>query len=195
ELCQGVNKSLSARGWFEPTGQSCANRSYARVWTSLLVPGAGRHLCAQPFPAVSAWSGVGDSHIPQEALGATDGHCLWRSLRFPESRGAPVPGHRENNNCVEKKVLAEKTENSRNFKINFMAVNEVTLLQTDYDKFLFLCMKSTAAPNQSTMCQYLARSEEADNEVMNEFFRVVLTVPVDSRMLMGWHRLPEPCPV
>ncbi|XP_074250627.1 glycodelin-like isoform X2 [Saimiri boliviensis] len=101
----------------------------------------------------------------------------------------------ENNDCVEKKVLAEKTENPRKFKINYMAVNEATLLETDYDKFLFLCMKSTAAPRQSTMCQYLARSEEADNEVMNEFFRAVLTLPMDSRILMGWHQVPEPCPI
>ncbi|XP_037588908.1 glycodelin isoform X2 [Cebus imitator] len=101
----------------------------------------------------------------------------------------------ENNNCVEKKVLAEKTENPKNFRINYMAVNEVTLLETDYDKFLFLCMKSTVTPKQTTMCQYLARSEEADNEVMNEFFRAVLTLPVDSRILMGWHHVPEPCPI
>nr|XP_054093861.1 beta-lactoglobulin-2-like isoform X1 [Callithrix jacchus]XP_054093862.1 beta-lactoglobulin-2-like isoform X2 [Callithrix jacchus]XP_054093863.1 beta-lactoglobulin-2-like isoform X2 [Callithrix jacchus] len=162
--------------------------------------------CASPRAEEPQCPGTVGRDVAHHAMAASDSTLL-------EARDAPLRNYItsltptadgnleitlqrwENNNCVEKKVLAEKTENSRNFKINFMAVNEVTLLQTDYDKFLFLCMKSTAAPNQSTMCQYLARSEEADNEVMNEFFRVVLTVPVDSRMLMGWHRLPEPCPV
>uniref|UniRef100_A0A2K6UMR8 Lipocalin/cytosolic fatty-acid binding domain-containing protein n=1 Tax=Saimiri boliviensis boliviensis TaxID=39432 RepID=A0A2K6UMR8_SAIBB len=101
----------------------------------------------------------------------------------------------ENNDCVEKKVLAEKTENPRKFKINYMAVNEATLLETDYDKFLFLCMKSTAAPRQSTMCQYLARSLEADAEVLKAFFRAFKTLPVQIWFLLEWYQVPEPCPI
>uniref|UniRef100_A0A2K5QSN5 Progestagen associated endometrial protein n=2 Tax=Cebus imitator TaxID=2715852 RepID=A0A2K5QSN5_CEBIM len=100
----------------------------------------------------------------------------------------------ENNNCVEKKVLAEKTENPKNFRINYMAVNEVTLLETDYDKFLFLCMKSTVTPKQSTMCQYLARSLEADDEVLKEFFRTFKTLPVQLWFLLEWYQVEEPCP-
>ncbi|XP_074250622.1 glycodelin-like isoform X3 [Saimiri boliviensis] len=103
----------------------------------------------------------------------------------------------ENNSCVEKKVLAEKTENPKNFRINCadMAVNEATLLETDYDKFLFLCLKSTAAPRQSTMCQYLARSLEADAEVLKAFFRAFKTLPVQIWFLLEWYQVPEPCPI
>ncbi|XP_017368542.2 glycodelin-like [Cebus imitator] len=75
-----------------------------------------------------------------------------------------------------------------------MAVNEVTLLETDYDKFLFLCMKSTVTPKQSTMCQYLARSLEADDEVLKEFFRTFKTLPVQLWFLLEWYQVEEPCP-
>nr|XP_039317484.1 glycodelin-like isoform X4 [Saimiri boliviensis boliviensis] len=109
----------------------------------------------------------------------------------------PQSSLRENNSCVEKKVLAEKTENPKNFRINCadMAVNEATLLETDYDKFLFLCLKSTAAPRQSTMCQYLARSLEADAEVLKAFFRAFKTLPVQIWFLLEWYQVPEPCPI
>ena len=36
--------------------------------------------------------------------------------------------------------------------------NEATLLDTDYDNFLFLCLKDTTTPIQSMMCQYLGGS-------------------------------------
>ncbi|PNI68622.1 PAEP isoform 6 [Pan troglodytes] len=77
---------------------------------------------------------------------------LWPT---PEDNLEIVLHRWENNSCVEKKVLGEKTENPKKFKINYTVANEATLLDTDYDNFLFLCLKDTTTPIQSMMCQYL----------------------------------------
>uniref|UniRef100_A0A2R9AM86 Lipocalin/cytosolic fatty-acid binding domain-containing protein n=1 Tax=Pan paniscus TaxID=9597 RepID=A0A2R9AM86_PANPA len=82
-----------------------------------------------------------------------------------------------NNSCVEKKVLGEKTENPKKFKINYTVANEATLLDTDYDNFLFLCLKDTTTPIQSMMCQYLARVLVEDDEIMQRFIRAFRPLP------------------
>ncbi|XP_011840449.1 PREDICTED: glycodelin-like isoform X2 [Mandrillus leucophaeus] len=99
----------------------------------------------------------------------------------------------ENNSCVEKKVLGEKTENPKKFKINYMGANEAMLLDTDYDNFLFLCLTDTTTRIQSLMCQYLARVLVEDNEIMKGFIRAFR--PLHKRLwyLLDLRKMEEPC--
>ncbi|XP_045669642.1 beta-lactoglobulin-1/B-like [Ursus americanus] len=61
----------------------------------------------------------------------------------------------EDGRCAEQKVVAEKTEVPAEFKISYLEENEVFVLDTDYENYLFFCMENTDAPEQSLVCQYL----------------------------------------
>ncbi|XP_050616357.1 glycodelin-like isoform X1 [Macaca thibetana thibetana] len=105
----------------------------------------------------------------------------------------PTGRSRENNSCVEKKVLGEKTENPKKFKINYMGANEAMLLDTDYDNFLFLCLTDTTTRIQCLMCQYLARVLVEDDEIMKGFIRAFR--PLHKRLwyLLDLRKTEEPC--
>uniref|UniRef100_A0A8C0JKY3 Beta-lactoglobulin-2 n=1 Tax=Canis lupus dingo TaxID=286419 RepID=A0A8C0JKY3_CANLU len=87
------------------------------------------------------------------------------------------------NRCVEKKVFAEKTELATRFSIDYVEENQIFLLDTDYDNYLFFCMENTNAPQQSLMCQCLARTLEVNNEVIGKFNRALKTLPVHMQLL------------
>ncbi|CAD7667819.1 unnamed protein product [Nyctereutes procyonoides] len=89
----------------------------------------------------------------------------------------------EDGRCAEQKVLAEKTEVPAEFKINYVEENQIFLLDTDYDNYLFFCMENTDAPQQSLMCQCLARTLEVDNEVIGKFNRALKTLPMHMQLL------------
>ncbi|XP_077609413.1 beta-lactoglobulin-1-like [Crocuta crocuta] len=89
---------------------------------------------------------------------------------------------REDNRCVEKKVLAEKTEWAAKFNINYLDENQVSVLDTDYENYLFFCVENTDAPGESLACQCLTRTLTADNQVMEKFNKVLQTLPVHVRL-------------
>nr|XP_011723015.1 glycodelin [Macaca nemestrina] len=115
---------------------------------------------------------------------------LWPT---PEDHLEIVLHRWENNSCVEKKVLGEKTENPKKFKINYMGANEAMLLDTDYDNFLFLCLTDTTTRIQCLMCQYLARVLVEDDEIMKGFIRAFR--PLHKRLwyLLDLRKTEEPC--
>ncbi|XP_057159157.1 glycodelin isoform X2 [Pan paniscus] len=115
---------------------------------------------------------------------------LWPT---PEDNLEIVLHRWENNSCVEKKVLGEKTENPKKFKINYTVANEATLLDTDYDNFLFLCLKDTTTPIQSMMCQYLARVLVEDDEIMQRFIRAFRPLPRHLWYLLDLKQMEELC--
>ncbi|XP_004048899.1 glycodelin [Gorilla gorilla gorilla] len=115
---------------------------------------------------------------------------LWPT---PEDNLEIVLHRWENNSCVEKKVLGEKTENPKKFKINYTVANEATLLDTDYDNFLFLCLKDTTTPIQSMMCQYLARVLVEDDEIMQGFIRAFRPLPRHLWYLLDLKQMEELC--
>ncbi|EAW88166.1 progestagen associated endometrial protein [Homo sapiens] len=114
-------------------------------------------------------------------------------LPTPEDNLEIVLHRWENNSCVEKKVLGEKTENPKKFKINYTVANEATLLDTDYDNFLFLCLQDTTTPIQSMMCQYLARVLVEDDEIMQGFIRAFRPLPRHLWYLLDLKQMEEPC--
>ncbi|XP_011517050.1 glycodelin isoform X2 [Homo sapiens] len=138
-------------------------------------------------------------------------------LPTPEDNLEIVLHRWENNSCVEKKVLGEKTENPKKFKINYTVANEATLLDTDYDNFLFLCLQDTTTPIQSMMCQYLGKASGApqlswkpqgprtdpasstarvlveDDEIMQGFIRAFRPLPRHLWYLLDLKQMEEPC--
>lgn len=58
-------------------------------------------------------------------------------------------------------LLERKTQNSSlalSWSLPDMEENQLTVLDTDYTRYLFLCMENTAAPQRSLACQYLGAS-------------------------------------
>ncbi|XP_053427847.1 glycodelin [Nycticebus coucang] len=101
----------------------------------------------------------------------------------------------EDNRCVEKRIFAEKTESLENFQINYLGENRLMFLDTDYDDHLFFCMENIAAPSQSLVCQYLARTLRVDEQVMERFSNAVKTLSVPMPIFLDVTRggaLPRP---
>ncbi|XP_035148279.1 beta-lactoglobulin-1-like [Callithrix jacchus] len=98
---------------------------------------------------------------------------------------------RENDQCVKKKIVAEKTENPIEFKINYLDENRIFLFNTDYSKYLFVCLESTS--QQNLACQYLARTLEADDNVMEEFIHFLKTLPMHMRVFLDVTQAEERC--
>uniref|UniRef100_A0A7N5KAF4 Beta-lactoglobulin-1 n=1 Tax=Ailuropoda melanoleuca TaxID=9646 RepID=A0A7N5KAF4_AILME len=105
------------------------------------------------------------------------------------------PPFREDNRCVEKKVFAEKTECAAKFNIHYLEENKAFVLDTDYENYLFLCVENTDAPEQSLVCQYLARTLKVDNKVMEKFDGVLKTLPVQMRIILDLTQGKEQCRV
>ncbi|XP_032706903.1 beta-lactoglobulin-2-like [Lontra canadensis] len=113
----------------------------------------------------------------------------------PENNLEIILRIREDNRCVEKKVFAEKTERAAKFSINDLEENEVFVLDTDYDNYLFFCMENTGAAQLRLTCQYLARTLKVDNEVVQKFDRALRTLPVHIRLFLSPTRVEEQCRV
>ncbi|XP_043421450.1 beta-lactoglobulin-3 isoform X2 [Prionailurus bengalensis] len=101
----------------------------------------------------------------------------------------------EHGRCVQKKVWAEKTELPAEFKISYLDENELLVLDTDYENYLFLCLENTDAPGQNLVCQCLTRTLKADNEVMEKFNRALQTLPMHVRLFFDPTQVAEQCRV
>ncbi|XP_070451860.1 beta-lactoglobulin-1 [Equus przewalskii] len=99
----------------------------------------------------------------------------------------------ENKGCAEKKIFAEKTESPAEFKINYLDEDTVFALDTDYKNYLFLCMKNAATPGQSLVCQYLARTQMVDEEIMEKFRRALQPLPGRVQIVPDLTRMAERC--
>nr|P33688.1 RecName: Full=Beta-lactoglobulin-3; Short=Beta-LG-3; AltName: Full=Beta-lactoglobulin III [Felis catus]prf//1916447C beta lactoglobulin III [Felis catus] len=99
----------------------------------------------------------------------------------------------EQKRCVQKKILAQKTELPAEFKISYLDENELIVLDTDYENYLFFCLENADAPGQNLVCQCLTRTLKADNEVMEKFDRALQTLPVDVRLFFDPTQVAEQC--
>ncbi|XP_036863535.2 beta-lactoglobulin-1-like [Manis javanica] len=113
----------------------------------------------------------------------------------PEDNLEIVTSQREDDHCAERKILAEKTGVAAEFKINYMEENQLTVLDTDYTRYLFLCMENTAAPQRSLACQYLARTLKVDDEVMEKFNRAVRPLSMHTQLFFKPTQAEEQCRV
>ncbi|KAM5258905.1 beta-lactoglobulin-1-like [Hipposideros larvatus] len=75
----------------------------------------------------------------------------------------------EDGSCVDRKILAEKTEVPAEFKINYPEGSKLHVLDTDYKNYMFVCVENAVAPGQGLVCQYLARTPKVDEGVMEQF--------------------------
>ncbi|XP_044938831.1 glycodelin [Mustela putorius furo] len=113
----------------------------------------------------------------------------------PENNLEIILRKREDNKCVEKKVFAEKTECAAKFNIKDLEENQLFVLDTDYDNYLFFCVESTSTAPPTLMCQYLARTLKVDNEVVQKFDKTLKTLPVHIRLFLNPTQVEEQCRV
>ncbi|XP_044782546.1 beta-lactoglobulin-2 [Bubalus bubalis] len=66
---------------------------------------------------------------------------------------------RENHECVEKTLMAQKTEDPAVFTVNYHGERKVSVLDTDYSSYMIFCMEGPMPTDEgSVMCQCLART-------------------------------------
>ncbi|XP_070287107.1 beta-lactoglobulin-like [Myotis yumanensis] len=91
---------------------------------------------------------------------------------------------REGGRCVEEKILAERTERAGMFNIDYLEEDRLTVLDTDYRNYLFVCTENTAAPARSRACQYLARTPEVDQVAMEQFGRALRLLSIHVHVIL-----------
>ncbi|XP_032489935.1 glycodelin [Phocoena sinus] len=101
----------------------------------------------------------------------------------------------ENQKCVEKTILAQKTEDPAVFKVDALNENKIFVLDSDYTNYLLFCMENTADPERSLTCQYLARTLPVDDGVMEKFDRAIKPLPMRIRLSFSPTQLEEQCRV
>ncbi|XP_026961772.1 beta-lactoglobulin-like [Sagmatias obliquidens] len=102
---------------------------------------------------------------------------------------------RDKDGCVKEKIIAEKTEIPAVFKINFLNENKIFVLDSDYTNYLLFCMENTADPERSLTCQYLARTLQVDDGVMEKFNKAIKPLPMHIRLSFSPTQLEEQCRV
>ncbi|XP_055397752.1 beta-lactoglobulin-2-like [Bubalus kerabau] len=86
---------------------------------------------------------------------------------------------RENHECVEKTLMAQKTEDPAVFTVNseYHGERKVSVLDTDYSSYMIFCMEGPMPTDEgSVMCQCLgpdalphSQDPEMDDEAMGKF--------------------------
>ncbi|XP_054582768.1 beta-lactoglobulin-like [Eptesicus fuscus] len=101
----------------------------------------------------------------------------------------------EGGRCVEKKILAERTECAGKFNIDYPEEDRLMVLDTDYNNFLFACVEGAAAPARSRACQYLARTPEVDPAAMEQFERTLRLLSIHIHIILTPTQAEERCRV
>ncbi|XP_037706793.1 glycodelin [Choloepus didactylus] len=103
---------------------------------------------------------------------------------MPEGSLELTLSRQENNECIEKTILMEKTQDPAQFRIDSPDGDKVFVLDADSTSYLFLCVESAAGPTQNLACQALARTLQADPEVMKKFKLVLKALPLQVRLFL-----------
>ncbi|XP_030162388.2 beta-lactoglobulin-2 [Lynx canadensis] len=102
----------------------------------------------------------------------------------------------ENHACIEGNIMAQRTEDPAVFTVDYQGERKISVLDTDYTHYMFFCMEAPAPGMENgMMCQYLARTLKADNEVMEKFDRALQTLPVHIRIILDLTQGKEQCRV
>ncbi|XP_060054983.1 beta-lactoglobulin-3-like [Erinaceus europaeus] len=129
-------------------------------------------------------------------------------LRAPDS---PFPLTRENDKCVEKKIVAEKTAVPAEFKIKSSLLRKQSLppvsppdndeellfflVNTDKsDEYPIVCIKSAqGAPQKKLVCQELAKTLTFNKEAMEKFSNFAKTADAQVILFFIPGQVDEPC--
>uniref|UniRef100_A0A9L0KE03 Lipocalin/cytosolic fatty-acid binding domain-containing protein n=2 Tax=Equus TaxID=9789 RepID=A0A9L0KE03_EQUAS len=83
-----------------------------------------------------------------------------------------------NHVCVERNIVAQKTEDPAVFTVNYQGERKISVLDTDYAHYMFFCVgPPLPSAEHGTVCQYLARTQKVDEEVMEKFSRALQPLP------------------
>ncbi|XP_059957911.1 beta-lactoglobulin-2-like [Mesoplodon densirostris] len=91
----------------------------------------------------------------------------------------------ENQKCVEKTILAQKTEDPAVFKVEGHRERKISVLDTDYTNYMIFCMEApTPTDEHGTMCQCLSRTLKVGDDVVEKFDRVLESLPEHMRIFL-----------
>ncbi|XP_007954177.1 beta-lactoglobulin-2-like [Orycteropus afer afer] len=94
---------------------------------------------------------------------------------------------RVNGSCVEMTVIAQKTEDPAVFIVNYQGEMKVSVLDTDYDHYLFFCVETPMATEEPRkVCQYLARTLSADTKIVEKFDEALKTLPMHAQIVLDF---------
>ncbi|XP_054979972.1 beta-lactoglobulin-like [Sorex araneus] len=100
---------------------------------------------------------------------------------------------RKNGQCVEKKIVAEKTDMEARFKIHYLQQDEMFVMDFDNQDHLIFCMEKTM-DTQSLTCQYLTRTPSPNQDkVMEKFNSVLKAKSVRPTMVLDFTQTMMPC--
>ncbi|XP_006863865.1 PREDICTED: uncharacterized protein LOC102830350 [Chrysochloris asiatica] len=100
---------------------------------------------------------------------------------------------RENDRCVEKKIVAQKTEIPAEFSTRYLDENKMFVIDTDYSNFLVFCLENTIAPKQNVVCQCLARTQNADAKVVEKCNQVLKSLHLQNQFILDFTQKEEQC--
>ncbi|KAM9207480.1 beta-lactoglobulin-2-like [Dugong dugon] len=117
---------------------------------------------------------------------------LLRRVRAGGARTTPNTWlSRDKGACVEVTVVAQKTEDPAVFTVNYQGERKVTVLDTDYERYLFFCMETDAETDSPAdteesgmVCQYLARTLKANTAVMEKFDGALKALPMHTQIFL-----------
>ncbi|XP_024618393.1 beta-lactoglobulin-like [Neophocaena asiaeorientalis asiaeorientalis] len=102
----------------------------------------------------------------------------------------------ENQKCVEKTILAQKTEDPAVFKVDDHGERKISVLDTDYTTYMIFCVEApTPTDEHGAMCQCLSRTLPVDDGVMEKFDRAIKPLPMRIRLSFSPTQLEEQCRV
>ncbi|XP_055256018.1 beta-lactoglobulin-2-like [Moschus berezovskii] len=103
---------------------------------------------------------------------------------------------RENHECVEKTLMAQKTDDPAVFTVDYHGERKISVLDTDYNSYMLFCMEGPMPTDEgSVMCQCLARSPEEDDEAVEKFDGVLASLPEHMKMFLDLRQGAEQCHV
>ncbi|KAJ1078433.1 hypothetical protein K5549_021069, partial [Capra hircus] len=95
----------------------------------------------------------------------------------------------ENHECVEKTLMAQKTEDPTVFTVDYHGERKISVLDTDYSSYMTFCKEGpTHTDEGSLMCQCLETTPEVDDEAMEKFARALASLSEDVQMVLDLRR-------
>ncbi|XDB55718.1 hypothetical protein AB1E18_009180 [Capra hircus] len=99
------------------------------------------------------------------------------------------PHSTENHECVEKTLMAQKTEDPTVFTVDYHGERKISVLDTDYSSYMTFCKEGpTHTDEGSLMCQCLETTPEVDDEAMEKFARALASLSEDVQMVLDLRR-------
>uniref|UniRef100_A0A8C2P8Y7 Lipocalin/cytosolic fatty-acid binding domain-containing protein n=1 Tax=Capra hircus TaxID=9925 RepID=A0A8C2P8Y7_CAPHI len=91
----------------------------------------------------------------------------------------------ENHECVEKTLMAQKTEDPTVFTVDYHGERKISVLDTDYSSYMTFCKEGPTHTDEGRPDTLpTARTPEVDDEAMEKFARALASLSEDVQMVL-----------